>query len=64
KNLIVYPKKNASRKKQFKVSNKLGKKYVSGTKQHLEIQKTKKQTQCQQCQNAGHNRAGCEAWHK
>ncbi|CAG8610227.1 16301_t:CDS:2 [Cetraspora pellucida] len=63
-NLIVYPKKGAPRKKWFKASNELEKKYVSDTKQHLEIQKTRKQTQCQQCQNTGHNRASCEAWHK
>ncbi|CAG8758511.1 19139_t:CDS:2, partial [Cetraspora pellucida] len=45
-NLIVYPKKGGPRKKRFKVSNELEKKYVSGTKQYLKIQKIRKQTQC------------------
>ncbi|CAG8696510.1 21375_t:CDS:2, partial [Gigaspora rosea] len=29
-----------------------------------EGQKARKPTQCQQCQNTGHNKTGCEAWHK
>ncbi|CAG8624916.1 15285_t:CDS:2 [Gigaspora rosea] len=34
------------------------------SKEHLEIPKGRKPTQCKQCQNTGHNRAGCEAWHQ
>ncbi|CAG8836493.1 16826_t:CDS:10, partial [Gigaspora margarita] len=63
-NLLVNSKRGAPRKKRFKGSNEPEKKHVSGTKQWLEIQKAKKQTQCQQCQNTGHNRASCKAWHK
>ncbi|CAG8495325.1 11778_t:CDS:2 [Racocetra persica] len=33
-------------------------------KKHSNAQKSRKPTQCQQCQNTGHNKAGCEAWHK
>ncbi|KAF0453205.1 hypothetical protein F8M41_001781 [Gigaspora margarita] len=34
------------------------------SKEHLEIAKGRKPTQCKQCQNTGHNRASCEAWHQ
>ncbi|CAG8709957.1 120_t:CDS:1, partial [Racocetra persica] len=61
-NSIVHTRKGAPRKKRFKGSHESVDKNKS--KQNLEIQKTRKPTQCQQCQNTSHNKAGCEAWHK
>ncbi|CAG8818692.1 11262_t:CDS:2, partial [Gigaspora margarita] len=36
----------------------------SSSNQNSESQKTRKPTQYQQCQNIGHNKAGCKAWYK
>ncbi|KAF0553537.1 protein far1-related sequence 11-like [Gigaspora margarita] len=61
---VVHSKRGAPKKKQFKGSDELVSKKKSSAKEHSNAQKTKKQTQCQQCQNTGHNKAGCEVWHK
>ncbi|KAF0392633.1 hypothetical protein F8M41_010494 [Gigaspora margarita] len=61
-NLIVYPRRGALKKKRFKESHKL--ENMSNAKQSSEGQKTRKPTQCQQCQNTGHNKTSCEGWHK
>ncbi|CAG8735424.1 26145_t:CDS:2, partial [Gigaspora rosea] len=63
-NPIIHSRKGASRKKRFKGSHEHESKSKSSIKQHSKIQKTRKPTQCQQYQNTGHNKAGCEAWHK
>ncbi|KAF0509607.1 hypothetical protein F8M41_018565 [Gigaspora margarita] len=63
-NLIIHSRKGAPRKKRLKGSHEREGKSKSSTKQCSKIQKTRKPTQCQQCQNTGHNKAGCEAWHK
>ncbi|KAF0356336.1 hypothetical protein F8M41_014774 [Gigaspora margarita] len=60
-NLVVHSKRGAPKKKQFKGSHKLVSKKKSSAKEHSNAQKTRKQTQCQQCQNTGYNKAGCEA---
>ncbi|KAF0528304.1 hypothetical protein F8M41_013207 [Gigaspora margarita] len=61
KNLVVHSKRGASKKKRFKGSHELVSKKKSSTKEHSNAQKTRKQTQCQQCQNTGHKKASCEA---
>ncbi|KAF0520633.1 hypothetical protein F8M41_016183 [Gigaspora margarita] len=62
-NLVVHSKRGAPRKKRIKSSHELESKNSSSAK-HSQTQKIRKPTQCQQCQNTGHNKAGCEAWHK
>ncbi|KAF0383519.1 hypothetical protein F8M41_011719 [Gigaspora margarita] len=59
-NPIVNSKRGAPRKKCFKSSSELG----NSNNKHSEAQKTRKAIQCQQCQNTGHNKAGCKAWHE
>ncbi|KAF0468347.1 protein far1-related sequence 5-like [Gigaspora margarita] len=61
KNPIVHSRRGAPRKKRFKGSYELE---SNKSKQNVEGQKARKATQCQQCQNTGHNKTGCEAWHK
>ncbi|CAG8813217.1 41645_t:CDS:1 [Gigaspora margarita] len=59
-NPVVYSKRGASRKKRIKNPHKLESKNSSSAK-HSQTQKIRKPTQCQQYQNTGHNKAGCEA---
>ncbi|CAG8833629.1 25701_t:CDS:1, partial [Racocetra persica] len=59
-NPIVRSKRGASRKKRLKGFHEFESKNKK-TKEHSEIPKGRKLTQCQQCQNTGYNRAGCEA---
>ncbi|CAG8758602.1 44533_t:CDS:2 [Gigaspora margarita] len=62
-NLIVHSRKGAPKKKRLKGSHESENRNASSSKQYSESQKARKPTQCQQCQNTGHNRASCEAWH-
>ncbi|CAG8693801.1 14858_t:CDS:2 [Gigaspora rosea] len=59
---VVHPKRGTPKKKRIKGSHEFAS--TSKSKQSLEVQKNRKPTQCQQCQNTGHNKAGCEVWHK
>ncbi|CAG8634194.1 2866_t:CDS:1, partial [Ambispora gerdemannii] len=52
-NPIIHPKKGAPRKTRFKGSQESKSKNTS-----------RKPTECQQCHRSGHNKAGCEKWHK
>ncbi|CAG8816359.1 28143_t:CDS:2, partial [Gigaspora margarita] len=56
-NPVVYSKRGAPKKKRFKGSHELVSKKKSSAKEHSNAQKTRKQTQCQQYQNTGHNKA-------
>ncbi|RIB05909.1 hypothetical protein C2G38_2218377 [Gigaspora rosea] len=60
-NPIGHSRRDASRKKRFKESHEVE---SNKSKRNLEAQKTRKPTQYQQCQNTGHNKTGCETWHK
>ncbi|RIB15773.1 hypothetical protein C2G38_2039121 [Gigaspora rosea] len=64
KDLIVSAKRGAPRKKRLKGSHEFESKNKSNIKQHSEMRTARKPTQYQQCQNTGHNKAGCEAWHR
>ncbi|CAG8815650.1 5019_t:CDS:1, partial [Gigaspora rosea] len=61
-NLVVHSKRGAPRKKRIKSSHELESKNSSSA--NSQTSKIRKPTQCQQYQNTGHNKAGCEAWHK
>ncbi|KAF0525171.1 protein far1-related sequence 11-like isoform x2 [Gigaspora margarita] len=56
---VVHPKRGAPKKKRIKGSHEFAS--TNKSKQSLEVQKNRKPTQYQQCQNTGHNKAGCEA---
>ncbi|KAF0512557.1 hypothetical protein F8M41_017974 [Gigaspora margarita] len=62
KDPVVHPKRSAPKKKRIKGFHKSAS--TNKSKQSLKVQKNRKSTQCQQCQNTGHNKASCEAWHK
>ncbi|CAG8725454.1 17072_t:CDS:2, partial [Gigaspora rosea] len=59
---VVHPKRGAPKKKRIKGSHEFAN--TNKSKQSLEVRKNRKPTQYQQCQNTGHNKASCEAWHK
>ncbi|CAG8457831.1 42768_t:CDS:2 [Gigaspora margarita] len=56
-NPVVHSRRDTSKKKQFKESHELVSKKKSSAKENLNAQKTRKQTQYQQYQNTGHNKA-------
>ncbi|CAG8812404.1 3476_t:CDS:2, partial [Gigaspora margarita] len=60
---IVSTKRGAPRKKRLKESYEFESKNKSNARQYSKMSKARKPTQCQQCQNTGHNKASCEAWH-
>ncbi|CAG8459328.1 19435_t:CDS:2, partial [Racocetra persica] len=60
----LFARKEALQEKSDLKDSMNSKAKIKKTKEHSEIPKGRKPTQCQQCQNTGHNRAGCEAWHQ
>ncbi|CAG8502241.1 6221_t:CDS:2 [Racocetra persica] len=61
---VVHARRGAPKRKRFKGFHELDGKKKPSVKKHSNAQKSRKPTQCQQCQNTGHNKAGCEAWYK